>query len=99
MVDSHLHVWDETAAGLDAGPMKTATAPQATASVELFMDYMDEAGVERAVFVQPWFYHWNNRVHGVGASGGSPTGSAGCAVIDPRGRRRRGRCGAGGRRG
>ena len=56
MVDSHLHVWDGTAAGLDAGPMKIGYSAQATASVELFMDYMDEAGVDRAVFVQPWFF-------------------------------------------
>ena len=52
VVDSHLHVWDGTAAGLDAGPMKIGYSAQATASVELFMDYMDEAGVDRAVFVQ-----------------------------------------------
>jgi len=57
VVDSHLHVWDGTAAGLDAGPMKIGYSAQATASVELFMDYMDEAGVDRAVLVQPWFYH------------------------------------------
>jgi hypothetical protein len=55
VVDSHLHVWDETAAGLDPGPMRIGYSAQATASVELFMDYMDEAGVARAVFVQPWF--------------------------------------------
>ena len=61
VVDSHLHVWNGTAAGLDAGPMKIGYSAQATASVELFMDYMDEAGVDRAVFVQPWFYHWDNR--------------------------------------
>jgi predicted TIM-barrel fold metal-dependent hydrolase len=55
VVDSHLHVWDGTAAGLDPGPMKVGYSAQATASVELFMDYMDEAEVGRAVFVQPWF--------------------------------------------
>jgi predicted TIM-barrel fold metal-dependent hydrolase len=61
VIDSHLHVWDGTAAELDPGPMKIGYSAQATASVELFMDYMDEAGVDRAVFVQPWFYHWDNR--------------------------------------
>ena len=60
VIDSHLHVWDESAAGLDPGPMKVGYSAQATASVELFLDYMDEAGVARAVFVQPWFYHWDN---------------------------------------
>ena len=79
VVDSHLHVWDGTAAGLDAGPMKVGYSAQATASVELFMDYMDEAGVDRAVFVQPWFYHWDNRYMVVAASAASPTASAACA--------------------
>ena len=56
VIDAHLHVGDGTAAGRDPGPMKVGDSAQATASVELFRDYMDEAGVERAVFVQPWFY-------------------------------------------
>jgi predicted TIM-barrel fold metal-dependent hydrolase len=60
VVDAHLHVWDETAFGKDPGPMRVGYSAQATASVELFLDYMDEAGVARAVFVQPWFYHWDN---------------------------------------
>src|SRR5262245_37568148 len=60
IVDPHLHVWDETAAGKDPGPMTNAYSPQSPAPVELFLDYMDEAGVEKAVFVQPWFYHWDN---------------------------------------
>jgi len=51
VVDSHLHVWDETAAGFDPGPMKIGYSAQATASVEFFMDYMREADVDRAVFV------------------------------------------------
>lgn len=60
VIDAHLHVWDETAFGKDPGPMRVGYSAQATASVELFMDYMDEAGVEKAVFIQPWFYHWDN---------------------------------------
>jgi predicted TIM-barrel fold metal-dependent hydrolase len=61
IVDSHLHVWDESAGGKDPGPMRPGNySPQSPASVELFMDYMDEAGVGQAVFVQPWFYHWDN---------------------------------------
>ena len=40
--------------------MPVGYSAQATASVELFMDYMGEAGVDRAVFVQPWFYHGDN---------------------------------------
>jgi predicted TIM-barrel fold metal-dependent hydrolase len=64
VIDSHLHVWDGTAAGRDPGPMKIGYSPQATASVELFMDYMDEAGVECAVFVQPWFYQVQVKLSG-----------------------------------
>lgn len=60
IVDSHLHVWDETAAGKDPGPVRVGHSPRATASVELFLDYMDEAGVDRAVFVQPWFHDWDS---------------------------------------
>ena len=84
VVDSHLHVWDGTAAGLDAGPMKIGYSAQATASVELFMDYMDEAGVDRAVFVQPWFYHWDNR-YMVSCLRRFPDRFRGVCVIDPRG--------------
>jgi predicted TIM-barrel fold metal-dependent hydrolase len=84
VVDSHLHVWDGTAAGLDAGPMKIGYSAQATASVELFMDYMDEAGVERAVFVQPWFYHWDN-AYMASCLRRFPDRFRGVCVIDPRG--------------
>src|SRR2546421_10671154 len=60
IVDAHLHVWGETAAGRDPGPMPVGYSPQSVASVELFLDYMDEAGVDRAGFVQPRFYHRDN---------------------------------------
>jgi len=86
VVDSHLHVWDGTAAGLDAGPMKIGYSAQATASVELFIDYMDEAGVDRAVFVQPWFYHWDNR-YMVSCLRRFPDRFRGVCVIDPRGKK------------
>jgi predicted TIM-barrel fold metal-dependent hydrolase len=84
VIDSHLHVWDETAAELDPGPMKVGYSAQATASVELFMDYMDEAGVERGVFVQPWFYHWDNS-YMVRCLRRFPDRFRGVCVIDPRG--------------
>jgi L-fuconolactonase len=84
VIDSHLHVWDETAAGLDPGPMKVGYSAQATASVELFMDYMDEAGVARAVFVQPWFYHWDNS-YMARCLRRFPDRFRGVCVIDPRG--------------
>jgi predicted TIM-barrel fold metal-dependent hydrolase len=49
VVDSHLHVWDGTAAGLDPAPMAVGYSAQTSASVELFMDYMDELS---------GFHHW-----------------------------------------
>jgi predicted TIM-barrel fold metal-dependent hydrolase len=84
VVDSHLHVWDGSAAGLDPGPVKVGYSAQATASVELFMDYMDEAGVARAVFVQPWFYHWDNS-YMARCLQRFPDRFRGACVIDPRG--------------
>jgi predicted TIM-barrel fold metal-dependent hydrolase len=84
VIDSHLHVWDETAAGLDPGPMKVGYSAQATASVELFMDYMDEAGVTRAVLVQPWFYHWDN-AYMTRCLRRFPDRFRGVCVVDPRG--------------
>ena len=48
VIDAHLHVWDGSAAGKDAGPMTVGYSPQSSASVELFLDYMEEAGVEKA---------------------------------------------------
>jgi predicted TIM-barrel fold metal-dependent hydrolase len=84
VIDAHLHVWDETAAGKDPGPMRVGYSAQASASVELFLDYMDEAGVERAVFVQPWFYHWDNS-YMARCVQRHPDRFRGVCVIDPRG--------------
>jgi predicted TIM-barrel fold metal-dependent hydrolase len=85
IIDAHLHVWDMTAGGKDPGPMPRGSySPQAIASVELFMDYMDEAGVEKAVFVQPWFYHWDNG-YMVKCMRRYPDRFRGVCVIDPRG--------------
>ncbi len=60
VIDAHLHVWDASAAGKDPGPFPVGYSPQSPAPVELLLDYMEEAGVEKAVFVQPWFHHWDN---------------------------------------
>ena len=84
IVDAHLHVWDESAAGKDPGPMRVGYSAQSTASVELFLDYMDEAGVEKAVFVQPWFYHWDNS-YLARCLERYPERFRGVCVIDPRG--------------
>jgi L-fuconolactonase len=84
VIDAHLHVWDGSAAGLDPGPMAVGYSAQSTASVELFQDYMDEAGVARAVFVQPWFYHWDNS-YMVRCLERFPERFRGVCVVDPRG--------------
>ncbi len=84
IIDGHLHVWDETAAGKDPGPMTVGYSAQATASLELFLDYMDEAGVDRAVFVQPWFHHWDNS-YIAGCLARYPEKFRGVCVVDPRG--------------
>lgn len=83
IVDAHLHVWDGTAAGKDPGPMRVGYSAQSTASVELFMDYMDEAGVQKAVLVQPWFYHYDNS-YMASCLQRYPGKFRGCCVIDPR---------------
>ena len=85
IIDAHLHVWDETAGGRETEVMSRGSySPQAQASVELFMDYMDEAGVEKAVFVQPWFYHWDNS-YMVKCMKRYPDRFRGVCVVDPRG--------------
>ncbi|MBI4735651.1 MAG: amidohydrolase family protein [candidate division NC10 bacterium] len=85
IVDSHLHVWDETAAGKAPGPMGPGNySAQAQAPVELFMDYMDEAGVDKAVFVQPWLYHWDNS-YMIESARRYPDRFRAVCVIDPRG--------------
>jgi predicted TIM-barrel fold metal-dependent hydrolase len=64
--------------------MPVGYSAQSTASVELFLDYMDEAGVERAVFVQPWFYHWDNS-YLVRCVQRYPDRFRAVCVVDPRG--------------
>ena len=41
VIDAHLHVWDETAAGKDPGPMAVGYSAQSVATLELFQDYPD----------------------------------------------------------
>jgi predicted TIM-barrel fold metal-dependent hydrolase len=84
LIDAHLHVWDRSAAGKDPGPFPVGYSPQSQAPVELFLDYMDEAGVQRAVFVQPWFHHWDNS-YIAGCLQRFPDRFRGVCVIDPRG--------------
>lgn len=84
VVDAHLHVWDESAFGKAPGPMRIGYSTQALATVELFRDYMDEAGVEKAVFVQPGVYHWDNSYMTLCVER-DPDRFRGVCVLDPRG--------------
>jgi L-fuconolactonase len=84
IIDAHLHLWDATAAGRDPGPMPVGYSAQSQATVELFMDYMDETGVGRAVVVQPWFHHWDNR-YIARCLQRFPDKFRGVCVVDPRG--------------
>lgn len=77
VIDAHLHVWDTSAAGKDPGPFPVGYSPQSQAPVELLLDYMEEAGVERAVFVQPWFHPGTTRTLPRACSA-FPTHSAAC---------------------
>lgn len=84
VIDAHLHVWDGSAAGKDPGPFPVGYSPQSMAPVELLFDYMEEAGVEKAVFVQPWFHHWDNS-YLASCLERFPDRFRGVCVIDPRG--------------
>ena len=77
VIDSHLHVWSE-----DTGKYPRSETPF-PAPPELLLEYMDEAGVDRAVFVLPNYYGYDNRyvVDIVQAYGGT---FAGVGAVDPR---------------
>ena len=64
--------------------MAVGYSAQSVATLELFQDYMEEAGVRKAVFVQPWFYHWDNSYLARSINRG-PERFRGVCVIDPRG--------------
>lgn len=56
IIDSHLHVWSD-----DATPYPFHQPPRRPGSVELLIDTMTDAGVEKAVIVQPINYLYDNR--------------------------------------
>jgi hypothetical protein len=47
VIDARLHVWDETAAGKDPGPMAVGYSAQSVATLEQFQDCMEEAGIRK----------------------------------------------------
>jgi predicted TIM-barrel fold metal-dependent hydrolase len=78
VIDSHLHVWSDDT---KTYPREETPFP---APPELLLEYMDEAGVDRCVFVLSNHYGYDNRylVDTLQAYGGR---FAGVGAVDPRG--------------
>jgi predicted TIM-barrel fold metal-dependent hydrolase len=60
IIDSHLHVWSDDESLYPYGDVSRPKAGD-RASVELLNEHMAEAGVEKAVIVQPIHYLYDNR--------------------------------------
>ena len=60
IIDSHLHVWSDDESLYPYGEV-SRPGTGARASVELLNEHMAEAGVEKAVIVQPIHYLYDNR--------------------------------------
>ena len=58
IIDSHLHVYADDESLF---PYVAGGKPARPASVEYLLPLMDEAGVDKAVIVQPRVYSWDNR--------------------------------------
>ena len=58
IIDTHLHVWTDDYERFPFAEGRKATDP---ATVEMLVETMDAAGVERAVIVQPIHYLYDNR--------------------------------------
>jgi L-fuconolactonase len=58
IIDTHLHVWSDD---FEQYPFADGKADREGAPVELLNDTMSEAGVDRAVIVQPIHYLYDNR--------------------------------------
>jgi len=61
IVDSHIHVWETPPeAPLGGSHPESSGRPDGPAPVELYLEEMDEHGVDRAVLVQTSFSTWDN---------------------------------------
>lgn len=58
IVDTHLHVWSPNQ---NRWPFASERAPSSEATVEVLNETMDNAGVDKAVIVQPIHYLYDNR--------------------------------------
>ena len=60
IIDSHLHVWSEDTNRYPFNPERSPS-PQTKATAEFLLECMDEAGVSRALIVQPIVYAFDHR--------------------------------------
>ena len=58
IIDAHLHVWSDD---FERYPFAEGIDKKEGASVELLNETMEEAGVDKAVIVQPAYYLYDNR--------------------------------------
>ncbi len=77
IIDSHLHVWSDS-----NEPYPFHKTPRRPGSVELLIDTMNEAGVDKAVIVQPSNYLYDNR-YVAESMRRYPGRFAGVALVDP----------------
>jgi L-fuconolactonase len=82
IIDSHLHVWSDDESQYPYGEV---SRPQtgSRASVELLNEHMAEAGVEKAVIVQPIHYLYDNR-YVADCLARFPGRFAAVALVDPK---------------
>ena len=78
VVDSHLHIWSDDTSLYPRDPTPYP------GSVELLLDYMEEAAVDHAVIVLPRYYGYDNRIL-ADTLRRYPGKFAGIGVVDPRG--------------
>ena len=83
IIDSHLHVWSDDESRYPFGEV-ARPAPGDRASVELLNEHMAEAGVDKAVIVQPIHYLYDNR-YVAECLARFPGRFAAVALVDPKG--------------
>jgi L-fuconolactonase len=84
LIDTHVHVWTTDVARYPWQPtLAHVPIPTRAALVEGLLAAMDEAGVDRAVLVQPSTYGWDNRYLS-DAIRVAPHRLAGVCLVDPR---------------
>ena len=81
IVDAHAHVWKAVPAY--PNPAVTTMSPASDVPLELFTQYLDEHGVDRAVLVQPMFPGEDNSLV-ADAARAEPGRFAAVCVVDPR---------------